>query len=63
MCVCVQEVLGGLQDLNREGVLRWSVNGEGLSEDQRGESVCVCVHVCACVCRIMEQMSVFTGVK
>ncbi len=54
VCVCVRRGLGGLEDLNGEGVLRWPVNGEGGSEDQTGESVCVCDCVCVCVCRIMD---------
>lgn len=41
MCVYGWGDLDGLEDLNGEGVLRWPVNGEGGSEDQR-RGKCVC---------------------
>lgn len=45
MCVCERgegEGLSGLEDLNGEGVLWWSVNSKGGSREL---SVCVCMCV------------------
>lgn len=47
--VCVCGCVCGREDPNGKGVLRWTVNGDGGSEDQREESICIYVSVCVCL--------------